>query len=133
MGLSKVPAPEPDETSMAFFDGLEAGVLLVQRCTACGTCDLGRLYCGECGAEALAWRPASGRGRVHSFVVMRMAYDPALADQIPYLAGVVELEEGPRLFAQIAGTDAVEVGQPVELELLRLADGAVVPGFRPYG
>ena len=133
MALTNLPSPEPDEVSAAFFEGLNAGVLKVQHCTACGTCDLARLYCGDCGSEALEWRPASGRGQIHAFVVMRMAYDPALAGEIPYVSGVVELEEGPRLFAQILGPGAVEVGQPVTLEFIRLADGAVVPGFRPYG
>jgi uncharacterized OB-fold protein len=45
--------------------------------------------------------PASGRGRVYSFTVMRVA--------TPYAPAMVELEEGPRIFTNIVDGDFAEI------------------------
>ena len=75
----------------------------------------------------------SGRGRLYSFTVFRRAYAPELADQLPYVVGVGELDEGPRLITNVVGCDPdeVRVDMSVEVVFEDLADGVVLQAFRP--
>ena len=45
-----------------------------------------------------------------------MAHHPAFAEALPLTAGVVELAEGPRLFARLVGQGPCAVGAPVMAE-----------------
>jgi uncharacterized OB-fold protein len=80
-----------------FADGLAQGRLLLQRCDTCGTVQLGHIRCDACLGRSLAWVPSTGRGRIHAYVVMHRVYHPAFAERIPYAAGFVELDDGPRI------------------------------------
>jgi uncharacterized OB-fold protein len=85
-----------------WYDGLAAGVLLVQRCR---TCDQPILYpkyrCPACFGDDLGWEPASGRGRLHSFTVTRAGSPSGFEDDIPYAVAVVKLEEGVQLLGRL--------------------------------
>jgi uncharacterized OB-fold protein len=131
MSLDPMTIPEPDELSAPFFAGLAQGRLMIQTCVACGTPALGVLYCAGCGAPELAWREASGRGRIWSFAVVHVAYNPAHAGQVPYNAASIELEEGPRLFAEVleAPPGELVIGEAVDLTVLEPSPGRFVPAF----
>jgi uncharacterized OB-fold protein len=131
MTIIAPPIAEPDIYSAPFFEALAAGRLSVQQCDQCGTVQLGRPDCDTCGAPSPAWRPASGRGVVHSFTRMHMTYHPAFADLVPYFAGLVELEEGPRLFSRLVSGDGagIAVGQPVAVEIIDYDGHGAVPTF----
>src|SRR5205814_2785268 len=74
----------------------ERGELAVPRCDACrryvwypdGTCRF-------CGAHTATWTAVSGRGRLFSWSVVRRAFIPQLAAEVPYVAGLVALDEDP--------------------------------------
>ncbi len=127
------PSPEPDLSSVPFYEGLQQHCLLVQRCPHCGTIQLGELYCNHCHADGLQWVPASGRARLHSYVHMHMSYHEGFADQIPYNAATIELEEGPRFYTNIVGMDdqALVIGMPLQVQYSTLSTGTVVPVFAP--
>jgi uncharacterized OB-fold protein len=74
----------------------------------------------------------SGRGEVHAFTVDRIGHDPALAPQVPLAIAVVELEEGPRMTANIVGCEPEEirVGQPLEV-CFEDVDEHTLVHFRP--
>jgi uncharacterized protein len=126
--------PRPTAESLPFWDGLARHELRVQRCEACG-----RYWfppsnrCQHCWSDRHAWQQVSGRGRVHSFTVFRRAYAAELADQLPYVVGVVELEEGPRLITNVVGVepDDVRVDLPVEVVFDDLTDDVTLHAFRP--
>ena len=126
--------PAPSTESQPFWDALARHELVVQRCGSCG-----RFWfppanrCQHCWSERFAWTAVSGRGRLYSFTVFRRAYAPELADQLPYVVGVVELDEGPRLITNVVGCepDEVRVDMPVEVVFEDLADGVVLHAFRP--
>lgn len=75
----------------------------------------------------------SGRGRVHTFCITRMAlvrgFEP------PYVVAVVELDDlpGSRVTANIAdcAIDAVKIGMPVEVFFEDRGREVVIPQFRP--
>jgi uncharacterized OB-fold protein len=126
--------PQPTPESQPFWDACARHELVVQRCADCG------LFwfppsnrCQHCWSANVAWRPVSGRGRLYSFTVFHRAYAAELADQLPYVVGVVELEEGPRLITNVVGCepDEVRVDMPVEVVFDDLAENVALHAFRP--
>jgi uncharacterized protein len=126
--------PRPTTESQPFWDALARHELVVQRCGSCG-----RFFfppsnrCQHCWSDDVAWEPVSGRGRLYSFTVFHRAYAAELADQLPYVVGVVELDEGPRLITNVVGCAPgdVRVDLPVEVVFDDLTDEVTLHAFRP--
>ena len=68
-----------------------------------------RAYCGAVESE---WIAASGRGEVWSFTIIHAPTLPAFADQVPYGAVVVRLDEGVFLVSNVVDcpNDTLAVG-----------------------
>ena len=126
------PLPSPTDTSLPFFEGAKEGKLVLQRCPRDGFFFYPRSRCPSCLADDWRWEAVSGRGSIHAYTVDRVGHDPALASRAPYAIAVVELEEGPRMTANIVDcdVDALAVGQPVEATYETVDDVALVH-FRP--
>ena len=79
---------------------MEAG-----KCRNCGEIYFpGRLVCPECGHMEFEKLNLSGRGKLHTFTIVRTA-PSGFTDFAPYAIGVVELEEGIRIMGQITDCD----------------------------
>jgi uncharacterized protein len=131
--VSDRPIPIPDQDSTPFWTATADRRLLVQHCENCGRNQLyPRLYCRYCHSEKLDWEEASGRGRIYSLTVVRRAPSPAFADAVPYPIALVDLEEGPRVMANILGADPDEprIGRSVTLDWVALDEGLAMPAFR---
>ncbi len=123
------PAITPD--SAFWFDGAKEHRLLIQRCSC------GKLRhppgprCPECGSYDWDAQEATGRGVVYSFVVNHYPQVPAFDYPLP--VGLIELEEGTRLVADIVDCDPSEIriGMPVEVEWLDLDPDLTLPAFKP--
>lgn len=120
-----LPIPEPDAASAHFFAALDEGRLEVLRCDKCATVHLAVLTCDVCGGGTFTAEQASGGGTVYSFTRLHIAHHPAFADRLPVCGGIVELDEGPRLFAPLLGEGRAAVGTRVRFELLPVGDRAV--------
>jgi len=127
-----------DDASAAFFDGARDGVLLIQRCAACGHeqfaltgLSAGVDRCRHCGAPDPAWVPAAGTGRVETFTVIpaRPGKDGAVPP--PAIAAVVELDEGPWVTAPLdARPGDVRAGARVSVSFRAAeGDGEPLPVF----
>ena len=88
--------------------------------------------------EDVEWVPMSGRGTVFSWTEVKQVFLPAFADQVPYLTGLVSLDEAPqiRLAARFVDCEAIAIGDHVEAVFRPLrfstVDGEVqAPFFRP--
>lgn len=128
------PLPTPDADSVAYWQGLSDGKLLLQHCADCGHVQFyQQAFCRQCGADRLVHRAASGRGKVHSFSVVHRAPGPAFKQDAPYAVLLVELEEGPRMISSLVEADpmAVAFDMPVELVCERIDDRVTLPRFRP--
>ena len=84
------------------------------------------------------WVPVSGRGTVFSWTEVHQVFLPAFADQVPYLTGLVALEEDPsvRLATRFVDCDSIAIGDAVEVTFRPLrfstVEGEVrAPFFRP--
>lgn len=127
------PQPDPSEAGRPFWQSLREGVLTFQRCSACGKGWLpARSHCPGCLSPEWTRESASGRARLVSWVVYRMAYHPAFASRLPYTVAVVELAEGPRMISNIVQTDpqTLHIDQPLSL-VIEDESGTSVPRFMP--
>ena len=81
--------------------------------------------CPHCWSTDLAPVPASGRGTVYTYSTVFVNDLAPFSAQLPYVAAVVELEEGPRLMTLIegAGADQLRVGLPVTTRFRPVDDG----------
>jgi uncharacterized OB-fold protein len=123
-------APNPDPDSIPWWEGLAQGEVRAQRCNRCGAMFAPPTpTCPECGARDYEWRTLSGRGRVYSWVKVRIAMDPAFEGDVPYSIAVVDLEEGPRVVGRLLDVDGAD-GLPVEAQVYRV-EGQALLGFRP--
>jgi len=101
-----------------YWEGLAANELRLRVCDGCGRAACPpRPGCPHCGDPRGSVRVACGRGRLYSWTVCHVAFDPAFAGEVPYVVGVVELPEGARILARIeeVEVDALRDGLPLEV------------------
>ncbi|HXJ33086.1 MAG TPA: OB-fold domain-containing protein [Candidatus Eisenbacteria bacterium] len=79
-----------------FWDAAARHELAVPRCDACAR------YvwypdgaCRFCGGAAYTWTTVSGSGRLFSWSVVHRPFIPQLADAVPYVTGLVAIDEDP--------------------------------------
>lgn len=131
---TSLPRPQPVATpeTKHFWDGTAMGELRLQRCHECSSVYFPpQPFCPSCGSDDIVIVRASGRGFVYSYVINHRA---APGFEAPYVIGVVELEEGPRLLTNIVDVDPVPDTLPLDLpvEVVYDAVGEVtLPQFRP--
>ncbi|HUF85148.1 MAG TPA: OB-fold domain-containing protein, partial [Acidimicrobiia bacterium] len=85
----------------------------------------------ECRSYEWDTVEASGRGTVYSYVVNHYPQVPAFDYPLPI--GLIELDEGTRVVADLVGIDAAEVrvGMPVEVEWVEHDPDLTLPAFHP--
>lgn len=128
-----VGAIHRDDASVPFFDATARGELAVRRCPRCRHWWSPHLVtCAECGALDLAWEVVAGRGRLVGWTVIhgRPSGD---APAPRTLVGLVELDEGPWIDAELVDVDeaALAEGLPLRVDFQRPPDSEAVPVFRP--
>lgn len=91
-----------------WWEGIAAGELRIQRCKQCQTLrHPPRPMCGECQSIEWDWIVSKGAGAVHSYVVMH--YPPIPGYDFPLPVALIDLDEGTRLVANVAGCKPSEV------------------------
>jgi len=123
----KIPAPAVTPETKPFWDAAADGRLVIKQCTACGQSHhYPRTICPFCGSDATEWRPASGRGKVYTYSVMRRVPEP-------YVIAYVTLEEGPTMMTNIVDCDldSVRIGKAVRVVFKPSEGGPPVPMFAP--
>lgn len=113
-------SPIPDAASAVFFGALGEGKLRIQVCDRCAAPQIGRLHCEQCASDEMSWVAASGRGVVYSFVIMHNSHYPAF--EALYAAGIVELAEGPCLYARLEVPE-VQIGTRVRIDFREEGQG----------
>jgi uncharacterized OB-fold protein/acyl dehydratase len=133
---AKPPRPRPALTqdNAVWFEGAQRHELLIQHCTSCGTLRHPPLpACGTC--QSFEWDTvvSGGRGTLYSFVVVHYPQVPSFEYPLPI--GLVELEEGTRVVANIDGIDPADitVGMSLEAQFVDYDDALSLPVFVPAG
>jgi uncharacterized protein len=123
----KIPAPQPNSETQAFWDGAAQGRLLLKKCLACSQVHYyPRALCPFCGSDRTEWQAASGVGSIYSWSVMRRA-------EVPYAIAYVTLEEGVTMMTNIVDCDldGIRIGQRVRVVFKPTEGGPPVPAFTP--
>jgi uncharacterized OB-fold protein len=126
------PRPGITRDNRFFWQGVDAGKLLIQRCAGCSELRHPPApMCPHCRSLEFDSVEASGRGTIYSFV---FHHHPTIP---PFEAGhpiaVIELEEGTRIVTDLVGVrkEDVVIGLPVTVEFNQVDDELVLPQFRP--
>ncbi len=125
---------DPPEESEEFFNAAREERLLIQRCASCGEHQFyPRKVCVHCGDAALEWVEASGRGTVHTYTVIHRGI-PGWLEEGPYVAAVIDLEEGVRMTSNIVDCPREKVSVGMSVQVTFVDEGKyVLPRFRPAG
>ncbi len=104
------------------------------KCEKCGKITFPpRLVCRECGGRRFAKHTLAQEGAIETFTIIRVP--PAgFGDQAPYAVGIIALDDGVKLTAQIVDCkpEDLAVGKRVRMEFRRLqTDGE--SGIIAYG
>ena len=128
------PRPRPqDPVEQEFWKRCQDGHLYFQRCSDCGSFrHLPRYMCAKCGSPEFSWERSCGRGTLFSWTVTHQALHPAFAADIPFVAAVVELEEGVRMATRLVGCDheRLALDLPVVVEFELIGEDFRLPVFR---
>ena len=102
------PRPALTQDNAFWFEGARAHRLLIQHCTSCGTLRHPPLpACAVCGSLEWDTVESSGRGTLYSYVVVHYPQVPAFEYPLPI--GLIELEEGTRVVANLGGVEPDDI------------------------
>jgi|ERR1700722_7983097 len=128
--------PVIDSSTQPFWEAAREGVLLIRRCNACNEAFFyPRPFCPSCWSPDVGWEAASGMGQVYTYSIVYSNDLPPFSGRLPYIAAVVDLDEGPRMMTNVVGcgvTD-VHVGMRVTVAFEEETDEVTLPRFRPFG
>lgn len=127
----RAPQPEPTPETQPYFDGLKQHKLMLQRCLQCQQpYSYRRPLCPLCQSPDVEWFQASGKGKLYSYVIN---HTPALDSDSLQVIAVVELDEGPRIMANLVGTEPdhelIKGDMPVEIAYDNTTEGTGLPTF----
>ena len=101
---------------------------MAAKCEACGALFVPpRPMCPDCHGEEMAWVEVSGKGKLAAFTAVYIGPNAMIAAgydrKNPYMTGVVQLDEGPLISAQILGLDAAQpevgnIGTPLKVAFI---------------
>ena len=131
-GKPRWPRPAMTRDNLFFWEGVKEKKLLVKKCAGCGyVMHPPTPMCPKCGSFEWHTVESTGRGTIHSFVVMHHPQIPPF--QYPNPIVLVDLEEGWRFTANMrdAKPEDIKIGDPVEIEFVEVEPGYLLPAFRP--
>lgn len=120
-------------TAFAFQQFLSQDQFRASRCKGCQNIYLPvRAICPDCGQSHMEWIDLCGKGKLAAYTSVYIG--PSFMNELgygrdkPYLTGIVELEEGPKISARLLGFDPenpskIKIGTAVELSIIKIGEG----------
>jgi len=127
-----IPLPTVTRVTAPFWEACRRGVLQVQQCRHCGYATFpADVACNRCLSADLNWSVCKGTGVVKSFSIVRRPAQPAF--DVPYIAAIVELDEGWCLFTNLVrcAVENVSIGMRVRAEFVTMSPEITLPYFAP--
>lgn len=130
------PRPVIEPVAAPFWQALAQRRLVVQWCNTCAKgIHYPRIHCPHCLGRDLAWRECSGRGVLHAFTAVYRHADPYFRSIVPYVVGLVQLDEGVTLMSNIVGVEPgsaeLRVGMKLHVDFNRVDESVTLHEFRP--
>ncbi len=120
-------------TAYAFQQYLNEDQLKASRCKGCQKTYLPvRAICPDCGQSDMEWIDLSGKGKLAAYTSVYIGptfmNEQGYGRDKPYLTGIVELEEGPKISARLLGLDPenpsnIKIGTALELSIIKIGEG----------
>ena len=126
--------PTVEDETREYWDAALEGVLLLAHCNSCGRVHhYPRVQCPYCWSADLGTVPASGRATLYTYSTIYLNDLAPFKERLPYIAAVVDLEEGPRLMTNIVGCESsdLRIGMALVMQQQPLTDDLVATVFRP--
>lgn len=124
---------EREFTSASFNQYLSEKKLMGSRCRKCGAVYLPpRPLCPKCQSTQMEWVEMKGKGKLAAFTAISVG--PSFMCNLgysrdnPYLTGIVQLEEGPKISARLTNLDArhpeaIKTAVPMAVEFIETGEG----------
>ncbi len=132
------PYTMSEPLSEPYWAGARQERLVVQQCTQCGTFRMPPApLCFRCRSKETAWVELPGTGTVYASTIVRHPLGRALAEVVPYVSAIIELDgtqgEGARMLANVIDCDPEEIhiGTQVEIVFDHVNEEMTVARFRP--
>lgn len=110
--------------------------LEANKCRRCGRIFFPpRLICPECRKNDLEKTKLAEKGKIVSYTIIRVP-PHQFVDQAPYAVGVVELDDGVKITAQIVdcGFEELKIGKRVKVEFRKIYEegeaGIICYGYK---
>jgi uncharacterized OB-fold protein len=126
----------------AYDKFISGGKLMGSKCRQCGAMYVPpRPICPKCRSSQAELIEMKGRGRIAAYTVVTvgppMMVDEGFDRDHPYCSGVIELDEGARVTARIAGVDVaqpdkIKIGTPVIVEYPKYDHGGEKKTFLSF-
>ena len=117
-----------DSKSAEFFEAAKRDELVIKRCRCGRALAPETAVCTSCGRNDLGWETAAGTGELVTWTVVHKPPNAAFADLVPYTVGIVELTEGPWLYARIDHENPL-AGLALTATFVHPDAGESYPGF----
>mgnify|MGYP000005124494 FL=1 len=117
-----------------YWEALPDGKLLLQHCEQCNAFAYPPVdeRCSVCKSPT-SWREASGQARLWSWIVFHHEFFAGYPLPAPYTVLMLDLAEGIRMLATLAGAEPADLACDAPMEFLsrEVAPGVFIPGFAP--
>ena len=118
-------------TYAAYLEKLSQGVVAGARCQHCSALYLPpRPLCTACHKTEMAWEELKGVGQLKTFTTIYFGTTAMIAAgydrKHPYATGIVQLEDGPAISAEILGLEPGEpdpIGARMQAEFVTRGEG----------
>ena len=128
--------PEVNNVTKPFWEHCRNHELRMQFCANCQEWIwYPKAWCPQCGGrDKIEWRKLSGNGQLYSFTVIRQVIEnsPAFQPDLPIVLGLIELDEGPRIYSDVTGVspDQVSIGDRLSIYFEDATPEISLPKFR---
>ena len=131
---TKRPLPVAQPESDRYWEGAKSGELWLQRDTASGGYQwYPRAINTITPGAPLEWVQASGNGTLFTFAIVHAPPHPGFVDEVPYITAIVELEEGPKVAANLVGVEPepgnLSIGMAVKAVYTEVSEGCTLVNF----
>ena len=125
----------PDFDTADWWIGTTQHKYLVRQCKTCGHKWFPPFpACSKCTSMDLIWFETSGKGVLHSYVVVTQPILSAFIEAVPYVVGLIELDDCHEVdgsLVRVAGVlvndeEEVAIGLPVAVEFEATKDANIV-------
>ncbi len=117
-----------------FYAFCKQGELRFQRCAHCKTWrHPPRPMCGQCQSFDTEWVAVKGQGSLYSWTVPMLPIGKVWGSYMPYVAAIVELDEGPRMATWVTGIAPADLrlGQRLQVYFSDLTPEVTRALFKP--